>query len=35
MHIYVSGVTKEEFLLSRLVKTCLVDLQGNVPLPIS
>ena len=24
-------MTKEEFLLAKLVKTCLVDLQGNVP----
>jgi hypothetical protein len=28
------GVTKEEFLLEKLVKTCQVDLQGNVPLQI-
>lgn len=28
------GVTKEELLLEKLVKICLVDLQGNVPLQI-
>jgi hypothetical protein len=28
-------VTKEEFLLQKLVKTCLVDLQENVLLRIS
>ena len=34
IYINILGVTKEEFLLSRLVKTCLVDLQGNALLPI-